>query len=129
MANQKKMVFSKEGKLNQNNHLTFSIHEQLAMEDPSNNEDSPPPPDYSASPTSGNNISKDLKAMEARHQIQLRTEISNAKENLKTDFARKATILEKEVKKVLLAILKAEPGSKKYLLKIQKLMADFSKEA
>ena len=126
MANQKKMVFSKEGKLNQNNHLKFSIHEHLAMESPSNNdEETPPPPDYS----DGNNISKDLKAMEARHQLQLRNEISNAKENLKTDFARKATILEKEVKKVLLAILKAGPASKKYLLKIQKLMADFSKEA
>lgn len=125
MANQKKMVFSKEGKLNHNDVLKFSIHEHLAMESPSNDEETPPPPDYS----DGNNISKDLKAMEARHQLQLRNEISNAKENLKTDFARKATILEKEVKKVLLAILKAEPASKKYLLKIQKLMADFSKEA
>ena len=125
MANQKKMVFSKEGKLNQNDIIKFSIHEQLAMESPSNDEETPPPPDYSDE----NNISKDLKAMEARHQLQLRNEISNAKENLKTDFARKATILEKEVKKVLLAILKAEPASKKYLLKIQKLMADFSKEA
>ncbi len=120
MADPKKIVFLKERKLNQNDILKFSIHEKLAIESPSNDEEAPLPPDNS----NENNISKDLKAMEARHQLQLQNEISN----VKTDFARKATILEKEVKKVLLAILKAEPASKKYLLKIQKIMADFSKE-
>ena len=124
MAAQGKMVFSKDGKSKKSDLLKFTIHEQLAMESPSDEEDDAPIED-----TGSSNVSKDIKAMEARHQSQLRSEKAQIKENLMTEFARKSVILEKEVKKVLLTILKAEPSTKKYLLKIQKLLNDFTKEA
>ena len=68
------------------------------------------------------------REMEERYIHQLKAEKAKLKEGLQIDFARRSSIMEKEVKKVLLALLKADPNLKKYLLKIQKILSDFTKK-
>ena len=66
--------------------------------------------------------------MEEKFIRQLKTEKARLKESLQIDFARRSSIMEKEVKKVLLALLKTDPNLKKYLLKIQKVLSEFTKK-
>ena len=125
MTTSNKMVFSKEKSAKPEDLLKFSIHEQLAVESngPDVEEESPSSFNEQPIPQSSQ------REMEEKFRHQLRTEKEKVKEALQIEFVRRSSIMEKEVKKVLLAILKVEPNSKKYLLKIQKVLSDFTKKA
>jgi len=117
-----KIIFSKEKSSKPEDLLKFTIHEQLAMEpdEPEKAEETP-----SEKPAS----QASQREMEEKFIRQLKSEKAKLKESLQIEFARRSSIMEKEVKKVLLALLKADPNSKKYLLKIQKILSDFTKKA
>ena len=125
MAQSSKLVFSKEKSTKPEDLLKFTIHEQLAMEpdqpEESDEEIEKTPKEKSMPPSS-------QREMEERFIHQLKAEKAKLKEGLQIDFARRSSIMEKEVKKVLLALLKADPNLKKYLLKIQKILSDFTKK-
>ena len=125
MARSSKLVFSKEKSTKPEDLLKFTIHEQLAMEpdqpEESDEEIEETPKEKSMPPGS-------QREMEERFIHQLKAEKAKLKEGLQIDFARRSSIMEKEVKKVLLALLKADPNLKKYLLKIQKILSDFTKK-
>ena len=125
MARSSKIVFSKEKSTKPEDLLKFTIHEQLAME--------PDQPEESDEEIEGTPKEKSIppssqREMEERFIHQLKAEKAKLKEGLQIDFARRSSIMEKEVKKVLLALLKADPNLKKYLLKIQKILSDFTKK-
>ena len=125
MAQSGKIIFSKEKSSKPEDLLKFTIHEQLAMEQdqPEESEEEKEEETKEKSLSSSSQ-----REMEERFIHQLKAEKAKLKEGLQIDFARRSSIMEKEVKKVLLALLKADPGLKKYLLKIQKVLSDFTKK-
>ena len=125
MAQSSKLVFSKEKSTKPEDLLKFTIHEQLAMEQdqPEESEEEKEEETKEKSLSSSSQ-----REMEERFIHQLKAEKAKLKEGLQIDFARRSSIMEKEVKKVLLALLKADPNLKKYLLKIQKILSDFTKK-
>ena len=125
MTSSGKIIFSKEKSSKPEDLLKFTIHEQLAME--------PSQPEEAEEKTEEVPKEKMLSSglqreMEEKFIHQLKTEKAKLKESLQIDFARRSSIMEKEVKKVLLALLKTDPNLKKYLLKIQKVLSEFTKK-
>ena len=124
MTTSGKIVFSKEKNTKPEDLLKFSIHEQLAVETsaPEEEDESPSSSQEQAATQSSQ------RELEEKFRHQLKVEKEKLKESLQIEFARRSSIMEKEVKKVLLALLKIDPKSKKYLLKIQKVLSDFTKK-
>ncbi|MEE2745212.1 MAG: hypothetical protein VYD54_14970 [Bdellovibrionota bacterium] len=128
MTQGNKLVFSKEKSSKPEDLLKFTIHDQLAME-PDGPEEHEETEEKKEKETKENSLSpSSQREMEERYIHQLKAEKAKLKENLQIDFARRSSIMEKEVKKVLLALLKSDPNLKKYLLKIQKILSDFTKK-
>ena len=124
MTTSGKIVFSKEKNTKPEDLLKFSIHEQLAVETSAPEEEDESPPSSQEQQTTQNS----QRELEEKFNHQLKVEKEKLKEILQIEFARRSSIMEKEVKKVLLALLKIDPKSKKYLLKIQKVLSDFTKK-
>ncbi|MEC8623348.1 MAG: hypothetical protein VXY34_00905 [Bdellovibrionota bacterium] len=125
MTSSGKIIFSKEKSSKPEDLLKFTIHEQLAMETNQHEEVEEKTEEVPKEKMLPSGLQRE---MEEKFIRQLKTEKARLKESLQIDFARRSSIMEKEVKKVLLALLKTDPNLKKYLLKIQKVLSEFTKK-
>ena len=125
MTTSNKIIFSKEKPSKPEDLLKFTIHEQLAVE---SNETEEVEEKTEEMPKEQILSSGTQREMEEKFIRKLKTEKAKLKESLQIEFARRSSIMEKEVKKVLLALLKTDPNLKKYLLKIQKVLSEFTKK-
>jgi len=128
MTQNGKLVFSKEKSSKPEDLLKFTIHDQLAMESDKSEEHEETEEEKEKETKESRLSPSSQREVEERYIRQLKAEKAKLKEGLQIDFARRSSIMEKEVKKVLLALLKTDPNLKKYLLKIQKILSDFTKK-